>query len=164
MTGRAGLVAPLLDGYNRRDLGRVASWYTPDARIHPAGWDEAVDVPTWLAAFRMMLTSFPDLKVSPEHVATAKDLVILEARLTGTNSGPFHLGDLDRLVLGTDAERLPPTGRAIDITGTVVFQTAGDLVATERHYWKTVDSLTQLGLVESTQGGPNQQIQATTSA
>jgi hypothetical protein len=163
MSGRAGLVAPLLDGYNRRDLARVASWYTPDARIHPAGWDAAVDVPTWLAAFRMILTSFPDLELIPEHVATAEDLVILEARLTGTNSGPFHLGDLDRLVLGTDAERLPPTGRAIDISGTVVFQTTGDLVAAERHYWKTVDSLTQLGLVE-TAPGPKQQVQVTTSA
>ena len=78
----------------------------------------------------------------------------MELRLTGINTGPFHLGDIDRLVLGTDAERLPPTGRAIDISGVVVLETAGVLVAIERHYWQLLDTLRQLGLVESRPRGP----------
>jgi len=149
MTSGAELAATIVDGYNRRDLRRVAASYTPRARLHPDGWDEVVDLPTWLSAFEMVLTSFPDLTFTTEHVAVGDDLVIMELRLTGTNSGPFHLGDVDRLVLGTDAERLPPTGRAIDISGIVVLETAGDLVATERHYWKLLDTLRQLGLIEN---------------
>ena len=145
----AELAATLVDSLNRRDLDRAASSYTSDARVLPDGWHEAVDVATWLDAFRLMLTSFPDLTLAPEQIAVGDDVVILELRLTGTNSGPFHLGDLDRLVLGTDAERLPPTGGALDITGTVVLQTTGGLVAAERHYWRLLDTLTQLGLVES---------------
>jgi hypothetical protein len=39
----------------------------------------------------------------------------------------------------------------MDITGTVVFQIAGELVTAERHYWKTADTLVQLGLVETKQ-------------
>ena len=56
------------------------------------GWDEPVDVPAWLAAFEMMLTSFPDLTLTAQHLAVGNELVIVEARLTGTNSGPFYSG------------------------------------------------------------------------
>jgi hypothetical protein len=151
MSDAAGLVATLVDGYNHSELQRVAALYTPDARVHPAGWDDDVDVPTWHAAFEMVLTSFPDLTITTERVATGEGLVIIEARLTGTNDGPLHLGDLDRLILATDVDRLPPTGRAMDIAGSVVFQVAEDLVTAERHYWKTADTLVQLGLVETKQ-------------
>ncbi len=149
MSDAAGLVDALVDGYNHCEMHRVASMYASGARVHPAGWDDDVDIPTWHAAFEMVLTSFPDLTISPEQVVSGEGVVIIEARLTGTNSGPLHLGDLDRLILDTDADLLPPTGRAMDITGTVVFQIAGERVVAERHYWKTADTLAQLGLVES---------------
>jgi len=151
MRDAAGLVNTLVDAYNHHEMHRVASMYTPDARIHPAGWDDDVAVPTWHAAFEMVLTSFPDLTIATERVAAGEGSVIIEARLTGTNSGPLHLGDLDRLILDTDADLLPPTGRAMDIMGTVVFQISGERVASERHYWKTADTLVQLGLVETRQ-------------
>ena len=151
MRDAAGLVNALVDGYNHREMQRVASMYAPDARIHPAGWDDDVDVPTWHAAFEMVLTSFPDLTIASERVAMGEGVVTIEGRLTGTNSGPLHLGDLDRLILDTDADLLPPTGRAMDITGTVVFQIAGERVTAERHYWRTADTLVQLGLVETRQ-------------
>ena len=149
MTSGAELVTTLLTGYNSRDLRRVASSYSPDATVHHDGWDAAVEVPAWLDAFAMMVTSFPDLTLTPEHVAVGHETVIMELRLTGTNSGPLHLGDLDRLVLHTNAVSLPPTGRAIDITGTVVLETSDGQVMAERHYWRLLDSLSQLGLVET---------------
>jgi hypothetical protein len=154
MSDAAELVVMLVEKYNHHDLHRAASLYTADARVHPAGWDEDVDVPTWHAAFEMVLTSFPDLTITAERVASGEGAVIIEARLTGTNSGPLHLGDLDRLILATDADRLPPTGRVMDISGTVVFQVAGERVTAERHYWKTADTLVQLGLVETMQKSP----------
>ncbi len=149
MSRGATLVAAILDGLNRHEWARVAASYTPDARIRPDGWHEEVDVPTWHAAFGLIVTSFPDLAMTAEHVAVGDAAVIVEIRLTGTNRGPFYLGDMDRLVLNTDAECLPPTGRTVDITGTVVLQTAGDLVTSERHYWRLIDTLTQLGLVDA---------------
>jgi hypothetical protein len=154
MIDAAGLVDALVDTYNQREMHRVASMYTADARIHPAGWDDDVDVPTWHAAFEMVLRSFPDLRITSELVATGEGIVIMEGRLTGTNSGPLHLGDLDRLILDTDADLLPPTGRAMDITGAVVFQIAGERVVAERHYWRTANTLVQLGLVETKQRTP----------
>jgi hypothetical protein len=58
-------------------------------------------------------------------------------------------------VLGTQAEALPATGRAIDICGVVVLEIAGGRVTAERHYWPLVDTLVlQLGLVEPRQAQP----------
>lgn len=91
----------------------------------------------------------------PSRNLAADDWVaILEASLTGTNTGPFNLGETDRLALGTQAESLPATGRAIAITGTVVLEVADGQVAAERHYWPVVDTLIQLGVVESPQAQP----------
>ena len=93
-----------------------------------------------------MLQSFPDLHLHPRNLAADDRVALLEARLTGTNTGPFILGETDRLVLGTQAETLPATGRAMDITGAVVLEVADGQVTAERHYWPLlVDALVQLG-------------------
>jgi hypothetical protein len=150
----AALVDRMVDCYNRHDTEALAACYAPDARVHPAGQPEAVDAGTWLAAFGLMLQSFPNLQVHPRNLAADDRVALLEARLTGTNTGPFTLGETDRLVLGTQAETLPATGRAIDITGVVVLELAGGQVTAERHYWPLVDTLVQLGLVGSPHAQP----------
>ena len=147
----AALIDRMVDSYNRRDTEALAPCYAPDARVHPAGQPEAVDAGTWLAAFGLVLQSFPDLQLHPRNLAADDRVALLEARLTGTNTGPFTLGETDRLVLGTQAETLPATGRAIDITGAVVLEVADGQVTAERHYWPLVDTLVQLGLVGSPQ-------------
>jgi ketosteroid isomerase-like protein len=143
----AALIDRMVDSYNRHDTEALAPCYAPDARVHPAGRPEAVDAGTWLAAVGLVLQSFPDLQLHPRNLAADDRVALLEARLTGTNTGPFTLGETDRLVLGTQAETLPATGRAIDITGTVVLEVADGQVTAERHYWPLVDTLVQLGLV-----------------
>jgi hypothetical protein len=144
----AALVDRMVDSYNRHDTDALAACYGPHARVHQAGWPEAVDAQTWLALFGgPLLTTFPDLQLRPRNLAADDRVALLEARLTGTNTGPFTLGETDRLVLGTHAETLPATGRAIDITGTVVLEVADGQVTAERHYWPLVDTLVQLGFV-----------------
>jgi hypothetical protein len=78
------------------------------------------------------LTTFPDLRLHPRNLATDDRVALLEARMTGTNTGPFPLSETERLLLGTQAETLPPTGRATDITGVVVLEVAGGRVTAER--------------------------------
>ena len=142
------LVAGLVAAYNEHDAERHASWYAHDATVHPAGWTHAVDVTAWISAFTLMLEAFPDLTVHPALVTSGSGVVIMEARLTGTNTGPLYLSDEERLILGTDVERLAPTGRTIDIAGAVVLEIADQRVTAERHYWPVVEPLVQLGLVE----------------
>jgi ketosteroid isomerase-like protein len=143
----AALIDRMVDSYNRHDTEALAPCYAPDARVHPAGRPEAVDAGTWLAAVGLVLQSFPDLQLHPRNLAADDRVALLEARLTGTNTGPFTLGETDRLVLGTQAETLPATGRAMDITGAVVLEVADGQVTAKRHYWPLVDTLVQLGFV-----------------
>jgi ketosteroid isomerase-like protein len=145
----AALVDRMVDSYNRHDADALAACYAPDARINAAGWPDDVDAATWLAAFGAILTSFPDLQIRPRNLAADDRVALLEARLTGTNTGPFTLGETDRLLLGTQAEMLPATGRAIDLCGVVVLEVADGQVTAERHYWPLVDTLVQLGLIGS---------------
>jgi hypothetical protein len=59
------------------------------------------------------LTTFPDLRLHPRNLAADDRVALLEARMTGTNTGPFPLSETERLLLGTQAETLPATGRAV---------------------------------------------------
>jgi SnoaL-like polyketide cyclase len=145
----AALVNRTVDCYNRRDAEALAACYAPDARIHPAGWPEEVDAGTWLAAVPVILATFPDLRLHPRNLAADDRVALLEVRMTGTNTGPFPPSGTERLVLGTQAETLPATGRAIDICGVVVLELAGGRVSAERHYWPLMDGLVQLGLIGS---------------
>jgi hypothetical protein len=99
----AALIDRMVDSYNRHDTEAQAPCYAPDARVHPAGQPEAVDAGTWLAAVGLVLQSFPDLQLHPRNLAADDRVALLEARLTGTNTGPFTPGETDRLVLDTQA-------------------------------------------------------------
>src|SRR4029450_10624403 len=106
------------------DPEALAACYAPDARVHPAGWPQAVDTGTWLAAVPVILTTFPDLRLHPRNLATDDRVALLEARMTGTNTGPFPLSETERLLLGTQAETLAPNGRGTDTTRVCVLGVA----------------------------------------
>jgi ketosteroid isomerase-like protein len=142
------LVDRMVDAYNRHDTDALAACYATGARVRSTWGPEPVDPGTWLAAFGAMLTAFPDLRVHPGHLAVGDRVALLEVRLTGTNTGPLILNEVDRLVLGTQAATLPATGRAIDLDGVVVFEVAEGQVTAERHHWPEVTPLVQLGLAE----------------
>ena len=111
------------------------------------GWDQPIDLPSWIAVQDALRESFPDLVLRRETVAGADGVVVAEVRMTGTNTGPLNPSTADRLVLRTDADVLPPTGRVMDVVGVVVLEQAGGRVTGERHYWPAIDPLVQLGLV-----------------
>ena len=145
----AALVDRMVDSYNRHDIDALAACYAPGARVNAAGWPEDIDVTGWLAGLGAVVGSFPDLQLHPHNLVADGRVAMLETRMTGTNAGPFVLGEIDRLILGTQAETLPATGRSMDITGTVVLEVADGRVTAERHYWPLAQVLVQLGLVGS---------------
>jgi hypothetical protein len=106
----AALVDRMVDRYNRHDTEALAACYAPDARVHPAGWPEAVDAGTWLAAFPVILATFPDVQLHPRNLAADDRVALLEARLIGTNTGPFILGETDRVVLAPKPRRCQRPG------------------------------------------------------
>jgi hypothetical protein len=137
----------MVDCFNRHDPEELAACYAPDAGVQPAGWPQAVDVSTWLAAVPVIWTTFADLRLHPRNLVADDRMALLEARMSGTNTGPYPLSETERVLLGTQVKTLPATGRATDITGVVVLEVAGGRVTAERHYWPLADGLVQLGLI-----------------
>jgi len=82
-----------------------------------------VAVEDWLAALPLLYESFPDLRFGVRHATHADGVALVEATLTDANTGPVHLGDTDGMLLGTDVELLPPTGRVMRLDGVVGLET-----------------------------------------
>lgn len=143
----AALVTRMVDAHNAGDDQALLATYARGATVHFAGWPAPVDATSWVAAQSGIRESFPDLRFEIRAVGTGPGVVFVELTMTGTNSGVLHLGDEDRIILRTDAESLPPTGRRMSIDGVVVLEVSDGLVTRERHHWQTIRSLMQLGLV-----------------
>ena len=141
------LARRLVDAHNTRDDTTLLSSYAPEATVRFAGWPEPVPAATWVAAQPAIRESFPDLRFEIGSLATGPGHAVVELTMSGTNDGPLHLGDTDRIVLRTDASVLPATGRGFRVDGVVVLETFAGLVTAERHYWPDVEFLVQLGLV-----------------
>jgi ketosteroid isomerase-like protein len=143
----ADLGTRMVDAHNAGDDQALLAIYAQDATVHFAGWAAPVDARSWVAAQVGIRESLPDLRFEIRTVSTGTGVAVVELTMTGTNSGVLHLSDDDRIVLRTDAQSLPPTGGRISIDGVVVLEMSDGLVTAERHYWPTVQSLVQLGLV-----------------
>jgi len=157
----AELMDRLIDAHHVRDDDALASCYAPGATVHMDGWEKPVDLPTWTVAMDALRESFPDLTLRRGPATAGDGVVMAEIRMTGTNTGPLSLGTADRLVLQTEADRLPPTGRVMDVVGVIVLEIAQQKVTAERHYWPAVEPLVQLGLVAL---GTQPRLDSTTSA
>ena len=93
------------------------------------------------------MESFPDLTFTAGRVAAAGSTIMFEIQITGTNQGPLHLNDLDRLLLRINAQTLPPTGREMTIDGVVVLEVDEHLITAERHFLNQAATQEQLLLV-----------------
>jgi predicted ester cyclase len=140
MTTARNLLESLADAYNRHDLDGVAALYAPDATINDGDLDAAV------AAHASWFAVIPDVKAEIRTVAADGAVVIAEISLNGTNTGPVPLGDVDRALLGTNAEALPPTGRTVAVPVVVVIEVADGRIATERDHLNPLALLEQLAL------------------
>jgi len=137
----------LLAAHNRHDSVALAACYAPGATLHMDGWVEPVDVPTWTMVMDGVRQSFPDLTLRRESATSGDGVTMAEVRMAGTNTGPLLPSTTDRLILHTDVDALPPTGRVMDVVGVVVLEHTTGQVTAERHYWPAVAGLVQLGLV-----------------
>jgi steroid delta-isomerase-like uncharacterized protein len=81
--------------------------------------------------FTMLLTAFPDSKVTPEAVFSAGDLVTVRYSWTGTHSGAF---------MGT-----PPTHRKVTVTGISIYRVANGKIVEEWFQQDFLGLLQQIG-------------------
>ena len=141
------LVTRMVEAHNAGDDQELLAIYAPGATVLFAGWLDPIDAGSWVMAQASIRAGFPDVRFGIRAIGTGPGIAFLELTMTGTNSGVLTLGDDDRIVLRTDAQSLPATHRRMSIDGVVVLEVSDGLVTAERHYWPTVQSLVQLGLV-----------------
>jgi hypothetical protein len=129
------LVAATIQAYNEHDLDRLAELHDPSARIKFAGVDGDIGLEGWWSSLDAVFTMLPDFTLWPLTVLADDQAAMIEMNLTGTNTGEIPLTPDDQRSLGLDVDRLPPTGRLIEVAGVVVLRTADGLVTRETHHW-----------------------------
>ncbi len=148
MRTAADQVAAFLDAHNERDTAALVAAYAAGATVHRSEATTPIGAAEWLETRDAMVESFPDLTFTPGRVATAGSAILFEIRITGTNQGPLHLNDSDRVLLRTDAPALPPTGLPMSIDGVVVLEVEDGLITAERHFLNQAAVQEQLLLTE----------------
>ena len=131
----------------------IEFWNTGDRDAWAALYDEDV---TWEAPGDARISGLADLKVKyfDAHVEAAPDrisrvlalvaegdLVVEEARYTGTHTGTFR---------SPDGLEIPATGKKMDFGFTAVFRVENGKITSIRLYYDQLELLTQLGLMPAT--------------
>ena len=111
MNAARDILMAFVAAFDQHDPDGIGELYAPDAASRWPDAIEDIDVAAVRARYRRWFTAMPDAQVR-YGVADGRRAVA-EMTIIGTNSGPLQLTDVDRAVLGTHAETLPPTGRSV---------------------------------------------------
>ena len=79
------------------------------------------------------LTAFPDLRMTVEQQIVEGNLIVNRWRATGTHDGPL--------------EDIEPTGKSINMTGTLVSRFEGTKIAEEWENFDELGMLQQIGAI-----------------
>ena len=84
------------------------------------------------------LDAFPHDSPTITRMTAEGDVVAVEFRSSGTNSGPLTL---------PTGGTIPATGRRVELTGVSISEVEGDHIKRETFYWDSASFLMQLGLI-----------------
>ena len=121
------------------DAAGVAKTFTADGILDPKPTGTTFTgheaITTW---YTDLFTAFPDL--SPALVNRYQDgkVIIDEVMFSGTHDGAF---------LG-----IPPTGKAVKVAASVVYEFAGGAIIRESAYWDVATMLIQMGVLPAPTG------------
>ena len=121
-----------------RDIDAVMEFYAEDAELILPGSPPVKGKDAIRAAWQMYMTAFPD-----EHATEIRHLADGSTAITEWTIAQTHTGPL---VMPT-GEQLPPTGKAVKLTGVTIAELEGDKVKRQAFYWDNADFLQQLGLI-----------------
>jgi predicted ester cyclase len=121
-----------IEAWNARDE-QADPWSADAASIVPAG--ELHGREQMLAFQQAFWSGFPDARLTLVRLITEGDTAAAEGLLSGTQTGPFPV----------PGGELPPTGRAVEMRWSAVYETRGDELTSEHLYFDQVDFLSQLG-------------------
>jgi steroid delta-isomerase-like uncharacterized protein len=135
-TNKVDIMEQCLNAVDTHNLEPIPSLYNPTARIDAPGATLA-GTEQILAWYGVFVRAFPDIKHEVRGTVQEGDTCVLQARATGTHTGP----------LASPAGDIPPTGKSfvLDYVNVAQFKDGG--IASEMYYWDNQSFLTQLGLI-----------------
>ena len=133
---KAQILERCLNAVDTHNLDPLPSLYSPTAQIDAPGAElRGIDqVVAWYGVF---VRAFPNIKHEVRGLVQEADTCVLQARATGTHTGP----------LASPAGDIPPTGKSFVIDYINVARFADGQLANETYYWDNQSFLSQLGLV-----------------
>jgi steroid delta-isomerase-like uncharacterized protein len=135
MDNKVQTMQQCLDAVDTHNLDPVRSLYSPTAQIAAPG-AELRGTDQILAWYGVFVKAFPDIKHEMRGTVQDTDTCVLEARATGTHTGP----------LASPAGDVPPTGKPFVLDYVNVARFASGQIVSETYYWDNQGFLTQLGL------------------
>ncbi len=122
------------EGYNQHDAAKATSYYADHAVIVDYGAPKpdsgkAQIQQTW----QMYTTAFPDAHVTFEGELAHGDMVVLQWRAVGTNTGPM----MD----------MPATNKHVDVHGCSVYHIVNGKIVHQWDYWDQASFMKQLGMM-----------------
>jgi steroid delta-isomerase-like uncharacterized protein len=136
MDAKAETLRDIIQAVDAHDLDRVRSHHAPDGQIRAPGVElQGVDqIMSW---YQVFVTAFPDIKHEVRATIEHGNACVLEARVTGTHTGP----------LASPAGEIAPTGKRFALDYVNVARFADGRLTRETYYWDNQSFLTQLGLL-----------------
>jgi len=121
--------------FNQGDLAVVDTHAAQDGVDHqePPGTDYRAHLKEVIAAMR---TAFPDLHFEIHDILAEGDIVAFRSTMTGTQSGPWHLGPL----------HIPPTGRRVEVAHMHFVRLVDGQSQDLWHVWDLAGMMRQLGV------------------
>ena len=131
---RAAIAQHLIDAWNTHDTRQVERLYTADCEVHDVGLAQPLHGPEGVRrATLFSLLGFPDLRFTLVRTAVDGNCVVFEWSAQGTQRGK---------VMG-----IPPTNRAVTMTGVTWLVLRGDQILSARRMWDVAAMLRQMGLL-----------------
>jgi len=119
--------------WNKGDLSQVETYYAPDYTFYTEGGGVQRGPDSMKEWSTTIHTAFPDINYHLDALYAEGEKVAARYSVTGTHTGDFR--------------GMPPTGKAVNLTGHMILYVRDGKIIQGHGYWDTLGLLQQLGLV-----------------
>jgi len=133
-----------IERWNATDRDGWAALYTDDVVYEAPGARISGLADLKEKYFDALVTAAPDRGSSDVVLFAEGDVVVEQARYTGTHTGTWR---------SPDGAEIPATGRSVDFPFVGVFKVEGGKISSIRLYYDQIEIFTQLGLVPGATSG-----------
>jgi ketosteroid isomerase-like protein len=122
---------------NTNDYSDAGDIFSADVVTEAPGSGALSGIEPFVAYGQVFNRAFPDGRIHGDHYVESGDVVVVEGRFTGTNTGPLE----------TPAGQIPATGQSLVLPFADLFRVADGKIVEHRIYFDTMGMLAQLGVL-----------------